>query len=196
MARKVGLALDDVAQAAAAVADRAGLDAVTLSAVADELGVRSPSLYAHVQGLEGLRRLLGRYAAGRLAAQLTRAAARHEGREALSAIAHAYRRFARRHPGWYDATQRAVPPGEDDALYAALAACVAPVFSALAQAGVGEADRVHLTRAFRAALHGFVSLEQGRGFGMPESVEQSFLRLVQLLLDGVTIVTQSPAKPA
>lgn len=194
MARKIGLGLDDVAHAAAVVADRAGLDAVTLSAVAAELGVRSPSLYAHVEGLEGLRRLLARFAAGRLAEQLTRAAGKSEGLAALEAIAHAYRRFARRHPGWYSATQRAVPPGADEPLYAALAACVAPVFGALAQAGVGEGDRVHLTRAFRAALHGFVTLEEGRGFGMPESVELSFTRLVQLLLDGVTHTINAPTR--
>lgn len=107
------------------------------------------------------------------------------GREALREIAYAYRRFAREHPGLYAAAQRAVKPGEDDELYRALAAAVTPVFQALAEEGVGPEERVHLTRAIRSALHGFVVLEQLGGFGMPESVEESFDRLVGLLLAGL-----------
>jgi hypothetical protein len=99
-------------------------------------------------------------------------------------LAHAYRRFARAHPGLYNAAQRAVAPGEDEELYRALAAAGTPAFGALAEAGVGAAERVHLTRALRSALHGFVVLEQLGGFGMPESVEESFGRLVELLVAG------------
>ena len=50
MARKVGIRVDDVVEAAATVADAEGLEAVTLARVAAVLGVRSPSLYAHVDG--------------------------------------------------------------------------------------------------------------------------------------------------
>ena len=75
MARKVGLTLDDVVAAAADVADRDGLDAVTLATVAGALGVKAPSLYAHVAGLDGLRRELGREGARRLGAAMDRALA-------------------------------------------------------------------------------------------------------------------------
>ncbi len=43
---------------AAALADEQGLDGVTLAALALRLGIRTPSLYNHVAGLEGLRREL------------------------------------------------------------------------------------------------------------------------------------------
>jgi hypothetical protein len=105
--------------------------------------------------------------------------------EALRAIAHAYRRFAAAHPGLYEAAQRAVRPGEDDELYAALAQAALPAIEALAQAGVADGVRVHLTRAFRSALHGFVVLERVGGFGRPEDVNESFERLVELLVTGV-----------
>lgn len=185
MARKLGLRVRDVLGAAARQADAGGLAAVTLASVAAELGVRAPSLYAHVDGLDGLRRELALDGAGAMAAALGAAAAGRTGLDALTAIADAYRTFAGRHPGWYAAAQRAVRPGEDDALYAALAAVARPAMAALGEAGVGAEERVHLTRAFRAALHGFVVLEQGGGFGMPDSVDVSFRRLVALLLDGV-----------
>lgn len=184
MARKLGLSVEDVVTAAADIADTSGLDAVMLASVAERLGVRSPSLYAHVNGLDGLRRLLALRAAREMGTALRETAEGKAGLNALEAIAYAYRHFAQAHPGLYAAAQRAVRPGEDDELYRALAEPVLPAVRAFAEAGVVEADRIHLARALRSALHGFVTLEQIGGFGRPESVEESFGRLVDLLLSG------------
>jgi AcrR family transcriptional regulator len=185
VARKRGVTVADVAAAAVAVADAAGLEGLTLAAVSARVGVRSPSLYAHVDGLDGVKRLLALRAAAELEGVLRAASRGVEGLEALRAIAHAYRRFARDRPGLYAATQRAVRPGEDDELYAALAAVIVPVVGALRAAGVAAEDVIHMTRAIRSALHGFVELEGSSGFGMPESVDESFDLLVELLLSGV-----------
>jgi AcrR family transcriptional regulator len=185
MARKVGLSCADVVDAASRVADAEGLEAVTLASVAARLGIRSPSLYAHVEGLEGLKRLLAVRAAGEMAEALRRAAANDSGLGALQEIARAYRRFAKQHPGLYDAAQRAVRPGEDEVLYSALATAALPAIRALEEAGIDGAERIHLTRAMRSALHGFVALERIGGFGMPQSIDESFRRLVDLLLAGV-----------
>jgi AcrR family transcriptional regulator len=185
MARKLGLTPRDVVDEAVALANAEGLDAVTLAAVADRLGVRSPSLYAHVAGLDGLRRALALRGAKEIERSLGEAARDRSGLPALQAIAHAYRAFALERPGSYAAAQRAVRPGEDDELYASLAATLEPVLRALAEAGVPEEVRIHLIRGFRSALHGFVELERAGGFGMPESVDESFERLVELLLAGI-----------
>jgi AcrR family transcriptional regulator len=194
MARKRGVTVEDVIAAAEEVADAEGLGGLTLAAVAQRVGVRSPSLYAHVEGLDGLHRLLALRAARELEQRLRRTARGREGEEALRSLAHAYRRFARRRPGLYAAVQRAVQPGEDDELYEALAAAVGPVIQALQQAGVPPGDLIHMARAFRSALHGFVDLERGSGFGMPESVAESFERLVELLLSGVRAAAGHPAE--
>jgi AcrR family transcriptional regulator len=185
MARKRGVTVEDVAAAAAAIADAEGLDGLTLAAVSARVGVRSPSLYAHVAGLDGLKRVLALRAAAELAEVLHAASRGAEGLAALRAIAHAYREFARDRPGLYAAAQRAVRPGEDDELYAALAAVIVPVLAAVTAAGVATEDRIHMTRAIRCALHGFVELEAASGFGMPESVDESFDYLVELVLSGV-----------
>jgi AcrR family transcriptional regulator len=185
MARKLGLTLTDVVDAAAAIADGEGLDAVTLASVAARLGIRAPSLYAHVHGLDGLRRALALRAAGAMAQALVAATDGAAGLEAIRRLAHAYRAFALAHPGLYAAAQRAVRPGEDDELYQALAAPVAPAVRALGEAGVPRGELIHVARVVRSALHGFVALEAGGGFGMPQSVDESFARLVDLLLAGI-----------
>jgi AcrR family transcriptional regulator len=182
MARKRGITVRDVAAAAREVADAEGAEAVTLASVAARLGIRSPSLYAHVAGLAGLRRLLALEAAGAMAEALVEAVGERTGLEALREIALAYRRFAGRHPGLYAAAQRAVRTGRDDELSRALAAVTMPAIRALGEAGVAPAEQVHLTRAFRSALHGFVELERVGGFGVAGSVDESFGRVVELLV--------------
>jgi len=49
------------------------------------------------------------------------------------------------------------------------------------------ADRwVDQVRAVRAGVHGFVELELGGGFGMPEDVDASFRYLVDALVRGLS----------
>lgn len=195
MARKRGITVDDVVAAAAAIADARGFERVTLRAVAESVGVRPPSLFAHVDSLGGLRRLLALRAAKEMERALRRAVRGRRGVEALRALAHAYRRWALRRPGLYAAAQRAVRPGEDEELYGALAAVVALAVRALSEAGVGPDDLIHVTRGIRSALHGFVELERSAGFGMPEDVDESFDRLVELLLSGVGAVAGARRGP-
>ncbi|HEX2188231.1 MAG TPA: hypothetical protein VHG51_05000, partial [Longimicrobiaceae bacterium] len=92
MARKLGLSAGDVVDAAADIADTETMGAVTLASVAGRLGVRSPSLYAHVDGLDGLRRLLALRAAAAMGEALRGAAEGRTGLVALREIAVAYRR--------------------------------------------------------------------------------------------------------
>jgi WHG domain-containing protein len=44
---------------------------------------------------------------------------------------------------------------------------------------------VHATRVVRSALHGFVALETGDGFGMPFDLDESFELLVTVLDQGL-----------
>ena len=102
MAAKHGLQAYQVVEAAATLADREGLERVTLAGVAAALGVRSPSLYSHVEGLAGLRRALG--ARGRGPPRVDAWPARCGTGMAWMRSArscHAYRGFAAEHRGLY-----------------------------------------------------------------------------------------------
>jgi hypothetical protein len=46
-------------------------------------------------------------------------------------------------------------------------------------------EAVHATRAVRAALHGFISLEASGGFALPLGIGESFDRLVDVLVEGL-----------
>ena len=179
---RVGLDSDAVVAAAAELADAEGLKAVTLARLSSDLGVRAPSLYSHVAGLDDLRRRIALRGAGELAAALQAAVAGRARGDALSALADAYRAYALAHPGTYAALQRA--PAADDPAAAGAAADVVEVVLAVLRGYELEGDAaLHATRVIRAALHGFVSLETGGGFGLPLALDDSFAALV-VLLDG------------
>jgi AcrR family transcriptional regulator len=190
--RKAGITREDVLHAAVAIADGEGLEAVTLAAVATRLGVRSPSLYAHVAGLEDVQRELTLHGAARLGLALDGATRGAEGMAALRALAAAYRYFARQHPGFYQAAQQAQRAQHDPEVASALEAAVRPALRALESAGVSGAERIHMARAIRSALHGFVVLEGAGGFGLPASVNESYEKLVALLLAGVAVRATQP----
>jgi AcrR family transcriptional regulator len=181
---RIGLDSDSLVAAAAKLADREGLQAVTLARVSNDLGVRAPSLYVHVASLADLHRRIGVSGAGELAAALASAAAGRARADALRALADAYRSYALAHPGSYTALQRLSDPDDPEAV-AAGAAVVGVVLAVLRGYGIDGDDAIHDVRAIRAALHGFVALEADGGFGMPVSVDESYVRLVGVLERGL-----------
>jgi len=174
---RAGLTPDAVVEAAAALADKQGIEAVTLARLAADLGVRPPSLYKHVDGLDAIRRALavkGVVEANRRIQQATIGKARDE---AMFALAHAYWQFARDRPGLYAASLRAARPGEKD-VAAAGEALLGTVLSVLSGYGVRGDDALHATRGLRAIIHGFVSLDAAGGFRLKLNLNESFDRLL------------------
>jgi AcrR family transcriptional regulator len=181
-----GLDRAQVVDAAVAIADADGLDAVTLARVAAALGVRSPSLYNHVDGRDALIRAIATRATGELAAALRRAATGRSGAQALVAVAQAQREYARRHPGRYAATVTAPAPGDVEH-EAAAADAVDVLESVLGGAGLEGDEVIHAVRALRSAVHGFAAIEAARGFGLAVDIDDSFRRLVDALAIGLAI---------
>jgi len=186
MAKRVGIDRDAVIRAAAKIADDQGWDALTLAGVAKKLRVRSPSLYNHVGGLEGLRRELKLLALRDLTAALSRATSRQIARRrrpssgrrlsrpSSSAIAELTR------PRWLPR------PKTSRALEAAAGAIVETILSVLSGYGLDRCEGIHAIRALRSTVHGFAALEIAGGFGIPLDVDKSFDWLVSALLKGLS----------
>ena len=180
-------------RAAVALADSEGLETVTLTRLAAELGVRPPSLYNHVAGQEGIRHELALYGVRELGRRLERAAVGKSRDEALRAVAHAYRAFAHEHPRLYAATLRAPTPDDAElrAVSEDLLAVIAAIFAGFGLAGD---DALHATRALRSLTHGFVAMEAAGGFGLPLDLDESYHRLVDIFIAGLH-ATGPPGRP-
>ena len=179
---RAGLSRAVVVTEAARVADEVGLERLTLAAVASRLGVRLPSLYKHIAGLEALQVHLAAAAGRELAAELSAATVGRSKGDALLAMAHAYRAFALRRPGAYAATLRAPEDGDEEHQAAAMAV-LQVVLSVLAGFGLEGEDAIDAVRGLRALLHGFVAIEAAGGFKLPQDLDRSYRRLVQTYAD-------------
>jgi AcrR family transcriptional regulator len=182
----VGITRDQVVDAAAAVLEEKGrVDAVALREVAARLGVRTQSLYAHVDGVAGLRHALALRAHDALADRLTAAAAGHEGADAIEAIVRAYYAFAVDHPGLYDASLR--PPGDDEAMAEATTAVTRPLNQVLRSYGLDDAGVVHWYRIVFAGVHGFAVLQRDGLLTLPGDPEDSLGRMVQAFVHALEL---------
>ena len=187
---RAGLSEDRVVVEAERIADEVGLPRLTLAALAESLGVRQPSLYKHIDGMDALQRSIAVRAKTELGEVLGRAAVGKSGDDAIRALATAYRRWALGHPGRYSATVRAPEAGDTDD-EAASASVVGVVLDVLAGYDLHGADAIDATRALRSTLHGFIALESSGGFGLPVDIDRSFERLV----DGLVVALHALATP-
>ena len=182
---RAGLTQALVVDEAERIADEVGLSRLTLAAIAKRLGVRQPSLYKHVEGMDALQRSLAVRAKEQLAQVLARAAVGRERGDAITSISHAYRAWALEHPGRYAAAQRAPIPGdaEDEAASRAVVQIVADV---LAGYRLRDDDAIDAIRALRSTLHGFITLESGGAFGLPLDVDRSYEALIRGLITALS----------
>jgi AcrR family transcriptional regulator len=177
---RAGVTPERVVAEAAAVADDCGLQRLTLAAIAQRLGVALPSLYKHVSGLDGVMRELAILGMRELATRMARAAMGRTHKAALEAVSHAYRGFATERPGLYESTMRAPKP--DDEEHTAVSRDALEVAIAVMRSyGIEGVDAVHAIRIYRSALHGFVAQEASGAFGMPESIDESFRLMIDVL---------------
>ncbi|CAL9610647.1 TetR/AcrR family transcriptional regulator [Streptomyces sp. NPDC058947] len=177
---RAGLTPDRLVAAAADLADEAGFEHVTLSALARRFGVKDASLYSHVRSLRDLRTRMALLAGGEMIDRIAAAVAGRTGRDALAAFAGAYRAYALEHPGRYAATQLPL----DEALVSdspALRRTAEVTYGMLRAYGLEEPDLTDAVRLLRSAFHGYCALESTGAFGAPRDVQASWDKSVDAL---------------
>ncbi|WP_027946464.1 TetR/AcrR family transcriptional regulator [Amycolatopsis taiwanensis] len=146
---------EEILDAALAIADEHGIDAVSMRAVAERVGITPMALYPHVGGKTGL--LDGML--GRLLAELTAASGEAVGwRRLLREFAHATRQLAHRHP-WAAALLFSRPAVTPEAVGA-----VDRIYLALLEAGVPASEVPRLERMLSTLIVGYAASESGGRF--------------------------------
>jgi len=192
MGRKARLDKATIVQAAAELVNREGAGALSLHQLAAQLGVQTPSLYNHIDGLPGLQRELALFNAQLIAERFTAAAIGKAGSAAIRALSHAYRAYIQEYAGLYLATLRAgrtlspVPT----ALIQAEERTLVVGLAVMASFGLQGEDAIHALRVWRSAIHGFATLEIAGGFGIALDCDASFDQLIELFLRGVKSPTR------
>jgi AcrR family transcriptional regulator len=157
--RPAKLSREGIIDGALTFLDREGWDALTINALATQLGTKGPSLYNHVDSLEDLRRTVRIRVIDDILTMLNRVGEGRSRDDAVLVMASAYRSYAHHHPGRYSAFTR-MPLGGDDPEYtAASRGAAAPVIAVLSSYGLDGEEAFYAALEFWSALHGFVLLE-------------------------------------
>jgi AcrR family transcriptional regulator len=157
--RPAKLSRDSIVNAALTFLDRDGWDALTINALATQLGTKGPSLYNHVDSLEDLRRTVRMRVVGDIIEMLNTVGQGRTRDDAVMAMASAYRSYAHHHPGRYSAFTRMPLGGDDPEFTDATRAAAGPVIAVLASYGLDGEDAFYAALEFWSAMHGFVLLE-------------------------------------
>ena len=182
MAARRGVTRKQLADAALAVLDAENrIEAVKLGAVAKRLGIRSQSLYAHVEGVAGLRRLLALWTLEELTQVVMGAAVGRSGRDAVDAILRANLAFAIKHPGRFEASLH--PPGNDLELAIAVERAGQPLQSVLTSLGLDAEQRIHWIRLQLSLIVGFTTLVQNGRLTLAPNPLTTVDHVVATLLD-------------
>lgn len=151
------LSPEAVFAAAERIVDDHGWSGLTIAALAADLGVRGPSLYSHVAGLEEVRAAVQARTMEAMSDVLRDAAMGRTAGDALRTQCDAWRAFAKAHPNRYLAMTQA--PVDPTVLLEASAGADVATRAALRAFDLDPEEETSAQFGLFATVHGFVSLE-------------------------------------
>jgi AcrR family transcriptional regulator len=184
-----------VLEIARELSNEGGVDFLSITRLADKLGIRPPSVYAHFAGLTELRRELALRGFQLLTQRLSEAAVGLAGVDALMALGTAYLAFIRSEPGLYSATVPS-PDVADVELRSAANATLAVIYRVLSGFGLTRHGQIHALRGIRSIVHGFGMLEAHGAFRTEVPRDSSFEQVLRTFVSAIGPQSaQGKAKP-
>ena len=175
MSGKRNLDAEAIVVAAAELIEETSYEGLTLTALAERLGVKPPSLYNHVDGIDDVRRQLATWVGEHMRSAIRDAVVGRSHDDALRTIAHEYRRFAKTHPEQYRVFLSGRHNGEEGPLDVVRTTLRQVLAVYQLRLGV-EADFI---RSLHSAMYGFIGLENRGAFTASADVDASFDVLVE-----------------
>ncbi len=158
-----------------------GLETLSLKVLADQVGIRPPTLYHYFPaGMADLHREIALFALREQVELLGQAVMGKAGAEAIRALMATYRACIKAHPECYAATVR--PNVDDPERDVLMSQNVNIALRALDAYHLPYDEAIHVVRMMRTVAHGMATLELAGGFGLPQDVEATYERLVLAIL--------------
>jgi AcrR family transcriptional regulator len=172
-----------IVDAASGILEDEGLEALTMAAVAERVGVRGPSLYKHVPNRARLVREVAERVAADLGAAIDAAmASAVDPRAGLKAGAMAQRAFVKDRPNGYGLLfAHLLPESRPDV--GLVAAIGLPIVRRMEEL-VGREQALPAARTLVAWAHGFVSMELAGAFRLGGDVDAAFAFGVDAVIAG------------
>lgn len=174
---------ETIIQTARQMIEADGVDHLSLSQLATELGVKTPSLYRYIKNKNGLLQAVNEGTTVALYAALYPSIKQDMSPvDKLKSVAQSYRRFAKAHPRTYGLlftnTIAELRPDPEANVQGVL-----PIQAVMA-AITGDEASLPALRGLLALLHGFVMLEIAEQFQRGGDLDQAFKQAVEVYLQG------------
>ena len=173
----------EVIKTASDMADRNGLLNVSLKAIAENLGIRTPSLYNHIGSLDELLREIAHSGMRTMNEKMIRAAIGKTGDSALKLVAVEYLNYMIEHPGVYEIIQWASWNGTEETAiifndYLSL------LKTLICSCGFNPDKTTEILSMVTGMLHGYTTLQLRYAFSNPDKVRKELSEAIDTLLLG------------
>jgi len=194
MSAKIGINHDMIVNTALDLAEGRGMESVTMANIARELGIKPPSLYNHIKGLDEIRLAMAIKAQNLLYNHLKEAVnGKESGPESVKEMGKAYLSFAHQYPGLYEASLLAPDQGVSDDNQSA-ESIIDLTLKALSVYSLKQEELIHAVRGLRSILHGIADLDRKGGFKLQVGLIDSLEVILETFLNGLKDGgTSSPA---
>ena len=173
-----------IIETSAKLANKVGLENVSLKMIAEELNIKSPSLYNHFSSLKDIKKNLMFYGWEQLENKIIDSAVGVSGYEALKNMSYAFYDYAMSNKGifeamlWYNKYDNEKTMNVTKRLYEL-------IFKVTSSLNISERDTRNIIRTMRSFLEGFVLLINNNSFGNPISIKESFDISIEIIINGI-----------
>lgn len=173
-----------IIEASAKLSNEVGLDNLTLLMIADELNIKSPSLYNHISSLDDIKKKLMIYGWKNLEDVIVNSAVGITGYEALKSMCNAFYDYAISNKGvfnamlWYNKYDNEEMNNYTKKLFEV-------TFKILKPLGISDTNINNIIRTLRGFLEGYSLLVNNNAFGNPIPIRESFDLSLEIIINGI-----------
>lgn len=174
-----------IIKTASDIVDRDGLNKLSLKRLAEELGIRSPSLYNHVSCLDDLWREVAHNGMKKMNFLMKEAAIGKSGNEAIKCISGAYLNYMISHPGVYEAIQWSVWNGnkETENIFNDYKEFLMKL---IVSCNLKNGDNNVILNLLIGILHGYTTMQLGEAIKNPNQIITDFKNTMDIVLLGIS----------
>jgi len=173
-----------IIEIAALISNKVGLENLSLKMIAEELNIKSPSLYNHVSSLENIKEKLMIYGWKQIEEKMIDSAVGVSGYDAIKNMCYAFYDYAINNKGvfsamlWYNKYDSEEKKDTTKRLFDML-------FKIMKSLNISDDNINHIIRTLRGFLEGFSLLVNNNSFGNPISIKESFDLSLEIIMNGI-----------
>lgn len=173
-----------IIETSARIANKVGLDNLSLKIIAEELNIKSPSLYNHISSLNEIKSQLMVYGWKQIEEKMIDSAVGVSGYEALRNMCNVFYDYATNNKGiftamlWYNKYESDEKENATTRLFNML-------FKIMKSLNITDENINHIIRTLRGFLEGFSLLVNNNAFGNPISIKESFDLSLEIIMNGI-----------